>query len=376
MASVKSLVRHLRRGTLFGRLIRGRGWLPAHVRVHWHGARDQAEGAAALAHWASLFVAARPGAGWVLSLGEDDAFHRLLNQHLQTRGVAYRAHALVEALRWQASDTAGLRGIVCGYADVARQTQAARALPQHPALSSVPFEYAAGINPERELFARRDEYAHTHFVAPSLLDRPSPYELYEESLTRFPQKCGLRDYLDLYQVIRHVVANRIAGDLAEFGSYQGHSGYLIARTLQALGSDKRLHMFDMFEQFPQEPYGMDHFWSATHTVDFGQVQAKLADLPNVRLVRGDFTQTLATSGVGQLALAYVDCDSYRATRYLIRTLWDRHLMRGAALVCEDYGHPALLGNRAAVHEELDGSAGAFRFFSQFSGLYIALKLAE
>jgi O-methyltransferase len=251
-------------------------------------------------------------------------------------------------------------------------TAAARMLAAHTALASVPFEYAAGLNAERAQFAASDEYGDTTFVSPVLLDSPTPYALYAESLQRFEQKCGLRDYLDLYQLLRSVVRSAVPGDIAEFGSYRGHSGWLIARTLQALNSDKRLYLFDMFAEFPAETAGVDHFWNRSHPVDFAEVQRKLAPFPNVTLVRGDFTQTLAASGVGRLALAYVDCDSYRATRFLYDALWQKHLAPGALLVCEDYGHPALLGSRTAVH---DATAGwkAFQFFSQFSGLHITQK---
>ena len=170
------------------------------------------------------------------------------------------------------------------------------------------------------------------------------------------------------------MTNGVPGDIAEFGSYQGHSGWLIARTLQALGSDKRVYLFDTFDEFPREPLGIDHFWNRTHGVDFAQVQARFAGLERVVFVRGDFTRTLPDSGLKQVALAHIDCDSYRATRFLIDTLFARHLSTGGLLICEDYGHPALLGARAAVHESVAHLPRHMPFYSQFSGLYAVLKL--
>lgn len=373
MPFFSKLKRHIRHGTLVEAVLLRFGVVPLQARVRWSGTEDPAEAVRTLMRSAEGFLRDSPERGWVASLGDGDAFHEALDGALRARHVGFRRVSLREALAWTTADVAGLRGIVCGYADAARLTAAARALGTSPLLSAVPFEYVAGLDPERQVFRRRDEYRDTFFVAPALLDRPTPYEIYEESLARFEQKCGLRDYLDLYQVLKYVAESRIPGDIAEFGSYKGHSGYLIARTLQALGSDKRVYLFDTFEGFPPEPYGVDHFWNRSHEVDFADVQRKLAGLPNVQLVKGDFTRTLATSGVQALALAYVDCDSYRATRYLIGALWTQHLSPRGALVCEDYGHPALLGNRAAVHEELDGRQDCFKFFSQFSGLYVAIK---
>jgi hypothetical protein len=314
----------------------------------------------------------------VLSLGEDDALQRALNRSLRRAGVRFRDAGLAQLARWGEPECRNAAMVLCAYADARSLTAAARALARHPCLAGVPMEYVGGLDPERPLFARRDEYRDTFFVSPVLLDQPSPYEIYEESLRKFEQKCGLRDYLDLYQLLRHVVDNRIPGDIAEFGSYRGHSGWLIARTLRALGdSRRRLFMFDMFDTFPEEGLGVDHFWSHSHDVRFEEVRDKLAEFDNVSLVRGDFTRTLVGSQAKRLALAYIDCDSYRATRYLLDTLLGEpvgvELSAGGVLACEDYGHPALLGNRAAVHEGLDGRGGGFRFFSQFSGLYIFFK---
>lgn len=373
---LSKLLRHLQRGTLGERIGKALGRLPAHVRVRWYGTDDPALAAKALARWAQIFADRAGPQGWILSLGEGSAFHRRLDRELARRGLRFRSLDLGQTLALPAAEAGQLAGIVAGQSDARSLTATVSALAAHPTLSGVAFEYAAGLDAEKVQFARQDEYARTWFVAPCLQDSPGPYAIYQESLRLFEQKCGLRDFLDLYQVLRHVVENRVPGDIAEFGSYRGHSGWLIARTLQALGSDKRVFLFDMFEQFPPEPYGMDHYWNRSHFVDFDEVRRKLAGFAQVQLVKGDFTQTLESCGLGTIALAYVDCDSYRATRYLIDRLWRQHLPTGGALVCEDYGHPALLGNRAAVHEELDHRSGAYKFFSQFSGLHVTLKLAS
>lgn len=365
------LRRHWRQGTL-GEVLAARfGKLPERVLVHWHGASNPDQAVRALSRWAQIMLGESDG--WILSLGDHGAFHRQLDAALQRRGLAFRSHRLDELDSLNAEQARGVTGVLCGYAESRSTTQAAQRLARHPVFSAVPFEYAAGLDAASAIFRRRDEYRDTFFVSPVLLDEPGPYAIYEESLQRFEQKCGLRDYLDLYQLLKHVVENKVPGDIAEFGSYRGHSGYLIARTLQALGSDKRLYMFDTFENFPREEIGVDYFWSKTHPVDFAEVQHKFKDLDHVTLVQGDFTRTLAGSGLNSVALAYIDCDSYRATRYLFDALLPQRLSSRGVLVCEDYGHPALLGNRAAVHESLTDRPGLMRFFSQFSGLYIAMK---
>ena len=129
----------------------------------------------------------------------------------------------------------------------------------------------------------------------------------------------------------------------------------------------------MFESFPRESIGIDHFWSETHEVDYKEVKSKFNELQNVTFVKGDFTQTFPQSECGSLSLAFVDCDSYRGTKYLIEEIFDNRLVTGGLMIFEDYGHAGLLGNRLAVHEAFDHKVGAFCFFSQFSGSFIVCK---
>ena len=96
-------------------------------------------------------------------------------------------------------------------------------------------------------------------------------------------------------------------------------------------------------------------------------------MKNVQLVKGDFTQTFEEIDTGKLALAFVDCDSYRGTEYLIKKIFDYCLAPSGLMLFEDYGHASLLGNRLAVHKLFDRKKNAFCFFSQFSGTYIVCK---
>lgn len=342
--------------------------------VRWHGAEDPDEAADVLVGHGRRFARATQSGGVLLVVGERGPFHRAVESKLDRAGLAFRRITTDDVDALTEDQVQGVAGILCCYTRSADITRLARLLASRPLLSTVAFEYISGLDPEREFFDKYDEYAQTWFVSPVLLDEPTPYQIYRESLDLFEQKCGLRDYLDLYQLLASVIDRKIGGDVAEFGSYRGHSGWLIARTLEVLGSDKQLFMFDTFESFPDEPLGVDHFWSGTHEVDFDEVRAKLGRFENVHLVKGDFTETLRTSGLGTVSLAYVDCDSYRATRYLIDALLADRVTDGGVLVCEDYGHPALLGNRIAVHESLSSASTYLHFFSQFSGLYVVVTI--
>ena len=341
-------------------------------RVHWLGARNLDEGLYSLVARARAVHRSRPELP-VLVVGSDDAVRARLLGALQAHGLEAVA---ADAQSLPAVADRDYAALLCCALDYAEQQRIAALANAQPRLAQTRFEYLAGLDPAQRQFAEQDEYADTFFVSPVLRDEPGPYAIYAESLRLFEQKCGLRDYLDLYQALRELTRREVPGDIAEFGSYRGHSGWLIARTLQAFGSQRTLWMFDMFESFPSEQLGIDQFWSKTHHVDFDEVQRKLAGFTNVRLVKGDFTRTLPASGLPQLALGYIDCDSYRGTRYLLEALSGERLAVGGMLICEDYGHPALLGNRLAVHETMDGRRDYAHHYSQFSGLYHLTKLAE
>lgn len=340
-------------------------------RVHWLGARSEGEGLHSLAMRAKALHRRLPSPQPFLVVGPDDGFRARLLHKLDRMGIE---HVTTTAAGMPSVADGPFAAVLCSALSCAEQMRIAALANADPRLSSCRFEYVSGLDPAQRYFHLHDEYADTFFVSPVLRDSPDPYAIYAESLQRFEQKCGLRDFLDLYQALSEIVRRGIPGDIAEFGSYRGHSGWLIARTLQALGSDKTLWMFDMFRSFPSEQLGIDQFWSDTHHVDFAEVQRKLAEFPNVRLVQGDFTITLPQSGLPQLALAYLDADSYRGTRFLLEQLADSRLAPGGILICEDYGHPALLGNRLAVHEMMDARKDFAHHYSQFSGLYHFTKL--
>lgn len=372
MSLFKNIRAHWRRGTLFDALLGKLGIQRSIWRVKWYGTSNPDLAARALAAHAKATL--HEDRNWVMSLGDNGPFHKKLNVALSGANITFSSFDFNTVQRLTQEDSLGVAAIYCGCANTREVMKCAAIVRAIPALVDAPFEYVSGLDDALHSFDRLDEYKDSHFVSPLLLDDPSPFKLYEESLTLFEQKCGLRDYLDLYQVIKTIVKNRVPGDIAEFGSYKGHSGWLIARTLSALGSDKHLYMFDAFESFPAEDLGIDKFWSRTHIVDFDEVRQKLEGFDNVSLVQGDFTQTLKGSPVNQIALAYIDCDSYRATRFLFDTLLrDGLLTSRGALVCEDYGHPALLGSRLAVHDGVAERTDLLQFFSQFSGLYIAFK---
>lgn len=265
--------------------------------------------------------------------------------------------------------------IICGYFDARSTMRIGKFLVSNEATREIPFEFILISGKDFARVEKYDRYQTSSFTSPLFADQVDYLSIYEESLTKFQQKCDIRDFMDMSQLLKHIRRTKITGDVAEFGSYRGHSGYLITQVLRKLSVDKKIMLFDMFQEFPPEGLGVDYFWEE-HTVNYEEVKNKFAPYPNVELVKGDFTETILNYPDIRLSFIYMDCDSYRATKFLVEHLFDNHLSDGGLMVFEDYGHPALLGNRLAVHECFDNRKDCFTFYSQFSGYYVVLKTAS
>jgi predicted O-methyltransferase YrrM len=166
----------------------------------------------------------------------------------------------------------------------------------------------------------------------------------------------------------------VVGDVIEFGSYEGHSGLLIAEYFRRRGITKRIRLLDVFDRFPAEDLGVDGIWAGTHPVDFAAVTRRFTTYDNVELIAGDFTSTAtALPAADRYAFALIDCDSFRGTAFALEWLLPR-LSPGAVVMCEDYGHHHLLGARMAVDEFLAVHGSAFTsFFSFFGGSQILVR---
>jgi predicted O-methyltransferase YrrM len=312
----------------------------------------------------------------ILVVGAPGPITKTITEDLARHGMVPVLISLDALAQEGAPDPGRYACVLCADMDIRRTTAAARAVLADSVLSNLPFEYVTFPKTSYASLARHDTERAQDKVSPLPTYPVDVFALYEDALDHFEKKCDIRDYMDICQLLKAVHDNQIGGDVAEFGSYRGHSGYLLASLMAALGMEKRLWMFDTFDSFPEEPLGIDQFWSGSHPVHFRDVQAKFEVFPFVTLVKGDFTRTFDETKVDKLALAYVDCDAYRSTAYLIHRIFPHVLAPGGVMVFEDYGHAQLLGNRAAVHQYFDARAGCVQFFSQFSGCYIVIKLPD
>jgi len=222
------------------------------------------------------------------------------------------------------------------------------------------------------LLTEFDQYPDFVFVT-SQFDDGLFEDIYRYSLTKVTRKCQVRDAYDLFQCLQHT--KHMDGDIIEFGSFQGHSGLLMAEFIKRKKIEKKLYLCDMFDKFPNESLGVDKIWSGTHIVDFSNVKNLFEPYNFVSLIRGDFKNTVYEIPSKKFAFVMIDCDSYRATRFVADFIFPK-LVQGGMILFEDYGHGPCLGARMAVDEFLAVNKDSiFSIFSFFSGVLVVVKLA-
>jgi|ERR1035438_6131105 O-methyltransferase len=139
----------------------------------------------------------------------------------------------------------------------------------------------------------------------------------------------------------------VPGDFAEFGVFEGG----IIELLRNFQGTRAIWAFDTFEGIPTEGYIPEldagdppGKWIPRKDID---IPHWLESMPNVRVVKGLFQNTLATAGVGVLALVHMDCDNYVAYKTVLDWL-PLHLTNGSVVVFDDYN--ACPGAKKAVDE--------------------------
>jgi len=286
--------------------------------------------------------------------------------------VAYHCESLPEAV-----DRFSINAICIATPKSSLIHSATKEVNKIPVLAGAPIIYKVRGGETYPIYQHYDQIrkrnmTKTHVFITSDFDDGVFEDIYRYSITKVPLKCQARDAHDLYQCLKNI--NKVDGDVIEFGSYQGHSGLIMAEYVKKMNLNKKVYLCDTFSGFPSEPLGIDDFWNNTHRgCDYSGVDELFKPYDFVHLVKGDFTKTVPKLDCDKLCLAMIDCDSYRGTKFAANHVWPK-LSKGGMMVCEDYGHHVLLGAGMAMDEFYEEhSDEMFTFFSFFSGLRIMVK---
>jgi O-methyltransferase len=181
---------------------------------------------------------------------------------------------------------------------------------------------------------------------------------------------GMERGYGLCQAVRYIEARELRGDFVECGVWKGGSCMLMMRTLQQLGRERRVWLYDTFSGMPdpgeediiawnRRPVrekreeelkeGKDSF--AHWAVGLSRVRANIAltGYPDelTRYVPGDVAETVLKEAPKRIALLRLDTDWYASTLAELERLYPL-LEEGGVLIIDDYGH--FEGARRAVDE--------------------------
>lgn len=128
-------------------------------------------------------------------------------------------------------------------------------------------------------------------------------------------------------------ALRRAGDLVECGCYKGTS-VRIACDAVGLGSQKKkFYLYDLFDHAADMPH---HAMPEHGPGLLAQVQARFADLPQVKVIQGRVPEVLATQAPRKVAFLHVDLNHAEAEWGALSFFWPR-MSPGSLILLDDYG---------------------------------------
>jgi O-methyltransferase len=198
----------------------------------------------------------------------------------------------------------------------------------------------------------------------------NPYDADAERVLAFcrPYTMTSRERMfALFQAVRYLHANRIAGSVVECGVWRGGSSMVAAMTFRELGDTNRdFFMYDTYEGMsaPGEKdvdfrdNKMTDTWENVKQDDKLMCFSTLEEVQNnmmrtgypaerIYYVKGKVEDTIPATLPGSIALLRLDTDWYESTRHELEHLYPLLSVNGV-LIIDDYGH--WKGARAAVDE--------------------------
>lgn len=160
--------------------------------------------------------------------------------------------------------------------------------------------------------------------------------------------------LELFKGVCAILANGVAGDVAEFGTMTGLTARALALSVNYIGklgggdAALQLHLFDSFEGLPepeeadsQSPMVLAGGWGkGTHVgLTAEQLMAECAsqlDPSRIRIFEGWFSNTIPLIPAGtSYALIHVDSDLYSSARDVLFGLFERGMVAEGAMIFFD-----------------------------------------
>lgn len=150
--------------------------------------------------------------------------------------------------------------------------------------------------------------------------------------------------VNIYHLLTQTVLLNIPGDIVELGCYDGTTSILIQKTLDKLGSKKRIHVYDSFEGLPEKSKkdGETVFYSGScKTQKEALVQNFKKHKTKLPIIHeGWFAETLPKGLPKNISFAHLDGDFYSSILESLVYVYPK-LSKGAIVVIDDYCDPKI-----------------------------------
>lgn len=140
--------------------------------------------------------------------------------------------------------------------------------------------------------------------------------------------------------------SHLEGDFVECGAYQGVGAKTVLDYLGGAEFPKTFWLYDIFEH---DETMVNHAMPAHGPGLFEEVQARFADYPNVKVLKGLLPEVLAQGSPDKIAYLHLDLNQAPAEIATLDALFDR-VVPGGMIILDDY---EMLGYRAQKYAEDD-----------------------
>lgn len=161
---------------------------------------------------------------------------------------------------------------------------------------------------------------------------------------------GNKRLLMLENLLVDVIDNNIEGDFVETGVWRGGACIYAAAIIEAYSSNKNVWVCDSFDGLPPpnvDKYPADagdpHHQFRELAIPLEEVQRNFNLLnllnPNVKFLKGFFTDTMPTAPIEKISILRMDGDMYESTIEVFNYLYPK-LSVGGWCIIDDYGIPS------------------------------------
>jgi len=185
---------------------------------------------------------------------------------------------------------------------------------------------------------------------------------------------GKRDrQIVVVQCLQNVIAKQMAGIVAEFGCFKGHTAIQMVHAMEKLGDTSKLFLFDSFQGVPDSNSPDDwHLKKGDLTVEYSEVKDRFAPYKNIEVVKGYFKDVLPQYDHLKIKFAHVDVDLYVSIKEVNTWLLSR-MITGGIIIYDDYGFETCPGALKAVDEDFSQRLDYYKW-SLPTGQFMALKI--